>query len=72
MEKEKTKYIFRGSGTYIFIVVASINKFSNDRSFMQKISNLESKNEDVSTSTTADKRDDTDQKLLERRVRPKH
>jgi hypothetical protein len=49
--------------------VASLNKFSDDGSFMEKISNLESKNTNVSTasasaSASADEQRDNEQKSL--------
>ena len=45
--------------------VASLNKFSDDGSFMEKISNLESKNTNVSiASASADEQRDNEQKSL--------
>lgn len=43
--------------------VASLNKFSNDGSFMEKITNVESKNTNVSTAS-ADEQKDNEQKSL--------
>lgn len=61
--KKRRQNISSEDQALISSAVASINKFSNDGSFMGKISNIESKNANVSTSTTVEK-SEMDQKLV--------
>uniref|UniRef100_A0A0A8XZB8 Cwf19-like C-terminal domain-containing protein n=1 Tax=Arundo donax TaxID=35708 RepID=A0A0A8XZB8_ARUDO len=63
--KKRRHNISSEDQTLISSAVASLNKFSDDGSFMEKINNLESKNANASTaSTSADEQRDNEQKPL--------
>jgi hypothetical protein len=63
--KKRRQNISSEDQALITSAVASINKFSNDGSFMEKISNIEGKNANVSTSTAVEKSEmDRNRKLV--------